>query len=80
MWPLQILVNPFHLQSGSRETDGEILIINYVHLINRHIDAYLKGYGDIEKLAESIGTAAGVINVPAIPGRKEGLFRTLPLI
>ncbi len=59
---LAVLVNLFAYSLAADGSGHEFLVSNSVHLINRDIGAYVRAYEDIEKLAESLGTAAGVIN------------------
>lgn len=59
---LAVLVNLFAYSPTADGTGHELLVSNSVHLINRDIGAYVRAYEDIEKLADSLGTAAGVIN------------------
>jgi hypothetical protein len=59
---IAVLLNLFACSLAADATNHELLVSNFVHLVNRDIGAYVKAYEDIERLAESIGTAAGVIN------------------
>ena len=60
---LAVMVNLFSYTLTADGTSHKLLVSDSVHLINRDIDVYVKAYEDIEMLAESIGTAAGIINV-----------------
>ena len=60
---LAVMVNLFAYTLTADGTSHELLVRNSVNLINRDIHIYMKAYEDIEMLAESIGSAAGVINV-----------------
>jgi hypothetical protein len=62
-WVLAVLVNLFGYSVAADGTNHELLVSNSVHLISKDIAVYVKAYEDIDGLAESIGTTAGVINV-----------------
>ena len=59
---LAVLLNLFAYSLAADGTSHELLVSNSIHLIKKDIGAYVRAYGDIERLAESLGTAAGVIN------------------
>jgi hypothetical protein len=59
---LAVLVNLFVYTMAADGTGHELFVRNFVLLINKDMGVYEKAYKDIEKLAASIGTAAGVIN------------------
>ncbi len=55
-----VLLNLFGYSLAADGTNEGHLVGNSVNLISQNIDLYLRAYEDIETLAESIGTAAGV--------------------
>jgi hypothetical protein len=57
---LAILLNLVAYNVAADGTGREHFVANLVLLIDRNIDVYERAYKDIEKLAASIGTAAGV--------------------
>lgn len=59
---LAVLVNLFAYTVAADGTGREHLVSNLVLLMNRDVDVYVRAYQNIERLAESIGTAAGVID------------------
>lgn len=60
---LAVMVNLFAYTLIADGTIHELLVNSSINLINRDIGMYVRAYENIEKLAESIGTAAGVINI-----------------
>jgi len=56
------LLNLFAYSLAADGTNDGLLLGKSVNLSRRNIDVYMKAYEDIEMLAESIGTAAGVTN------------------
>jgi len=59
---LAILLNLFVCSLAADGTNDGLLVGKSIDLINQSIDVYMRAYEDIEMLAESIGTAAGVTN------------------
>ncbi len=59
---LAVLLNLFAYSQVADGTNYGLLVGRSVNLIKRNIGVYMKAYVDIEKLAESIGAAAGVTN------------------
>ena len=59
---LAVLLNLFVCTVAADGTGHKLLVSNLVLLMDKDINVYARAYKDIEKLAASIGTAAGVIN------------------
>lgn len=59
---LAVLVNLFAYTVAADGTGYERLVSNLVLFMNRDIETYVRAYKDIDQLAASIGTAAGVID------------------
>ena len=59
---LAALVNLFAYTVAADGTGHELLVSKLAHFINKDLDVYERAYKDIEKLAASIGTTAGVMN------------------
>ena len=59
---LAALVNLFAYTVAADGTSHELLVSKLAHFINQDLGVYERAYKDIEKLAVSIGTTAGVMN------------------
>jgi hypothetical protein len=59
---LAVLLNLCVYTVAADGTGHKLLVSNLVFLMDKDISVYARAYKDIEKLAASIGTAAGVIN------------------
>ena len=59
---LAVMMNLFAYTPAADRNFQELLVSNAVQLISKDIDVYVKAYKDIGSLAESLGTAARVIN------------------
>jgi len=59
---LAALVNFFAYTVAADGTGHELLVGKFIHFISQDLGVYERAYQDIEKLAMSIGTTAGVTN------------------